>query len=181
MRCPKCEETHLESKTVHKVEIDECESCRGIWFEQNELRMVKDRTDDDLNWLDFDLWKHEDRFHAVDRPYPCPRCDEQMMGMLYGDTRVEVVCCTSCKGVWLDGGQLERIIEALEKELLTMSVSDYAAASLREARDIFAGEEGLASDWRDFTNVLRMLEYRLFSGSKLMQLLMDLGHSNPVR
>ena len=83
MHCPKCEDTELTAVHVHEVEIDECASCRGIWFDENELRKVKDRTDEDLNWLDFDLWKHEDRFRATWQDTPCPRCDEQLVAVDY--------------------------------------------------------------------------------------------------
>ena len=181
MRCPKCEDTELTAKRVHEVEIDECASCRGIWFDEDELRKIKDRTDEDLNWLDFDLWKHEERFRATWQDAPCPRCEQQLVAVEYAETGVVVDVCRSCKGVWLDGGELEGIVAALEEEALQMTPSEYLSAALDEARQVLVGDEGLASDWRDLVGVLRMMKYRIFSGGKVARLLADAARANPIR
>ena len=42
MNCPVCS-VALERKLVQQVEIDECPECKGVWFEDDELRKAKDR------------------------------------------------------------------------------------------------------------------------------------------
>lgn len=162
MQCPRCE-TELGSRTVGEVELEACASCGGLWFEDQELRKAKDQADPDLAWMDFEIWKHGDRFEVSVAPLRCPSCDVDMAAVEYDTTRIEVDFCLRCQGVWLDGGEFEKIIQSLEQELLDKDLPDYIAASLREARQVLAGPEPLASEWKDLRTVLRMLEYRILS------------------
>jgi Zn-finger nucleic acid-binding protein len=162
MKCPRCGD-ELQKRKIGAVEVGECAACKGIWFDEGELGKAKDETDPDLNWLDFELWQHEDEFHVAVRPIKCPRCDVQMAAIEYGTTKVEINYCTKCKGVWLDTDEFKKIIDALIEELLTKSVHDYVRASVDEAKEIVAGPESAMSEWKDFLTVVRMLEYRILS------------------
>ena len=163
MDCPRCAAI-LRAGEIETVQINECAQCKGIWFEQDELRQAKDADDPDLNWMDFEIWKDEDRFHISLGTLRCPRCDFPMAAIKYGATGIEIDCCTQCDGIWLDGSEFEGIINALNAELAAKSVSDYARASLSEAQEIVAGPEGLVSEWRDLMTVIRMFQYRALVG-----------------
>jgi Zn-finger nucleic acid-binding protein len=143
------------------VEIDRCAQCGGTWFDRGELQKAKDATDPDLSWMDFDLWREEDHFQISPGARPCPKCQVPMATIAYGDTGVEIDVCPQCQGIWLDQGEFERIVEALEQEVETKSVPDYVRASLEEAREVISGPERTASEWRDLATVLRLFEYRL--------------------
>ncbi len=160
MNCPKCE-AELESRNVEGVELNRCPTCKGHWFDDQELRKVKDLADTDLNWMDFELWKHPDRFRASPANSPCPRCDEGMVAIDYDNTEIEVDFCTQCRGVWLDRWEFEKIIAALTEELLTKTQSAYVQATIEEAKEILSGPESFLSEWRDFFTVLRMLTCRI--------------------
>jgi len=160
MNCPRCQ-SELQTRSTDGVEIDECPSCKGIWFDADELRRVKDEEDKDLNWMDFDLWKHADRFRVNTKPVNCPNCSTGLVTIDYDETGVEIDHCTHCRGVWLDAGELEKIIGSLSEELLNKDVSDYMRASLKEARELVTGPESFLSEWKDFATVLRMLQYRI--------------------
>ncbi len=163
------------------VEIEECPACHGIWFDDDELRKVKDATDSNLNWLDFQLWKHKDRFRVSARPELCPCCAKPMVAIDYDKTGVEVHYCTACRGVWLDGGALQKIIAALEHELDTMTASQYLRATVKEATDIVAGPEGVVSEWRDFLTVMRLMRTRLFvEHPGLLKLILGVENSGPL-
>ena len=86
----------------------------------------------------------------------------EMVALQYGSTGVTIDCCEGCHGIWLDRGELERIVGALTDELRTKSLGDYVRASVEEARELFTGTESLASEWRDLRSVLRLLELRFF-------------------
>ena len=160
-QCPKCQ-TGLQAADIGPVEVDECRECKGVWFDTDELRQAKDATDTDLNWMDFEIWKHEDRFESQPSARKCPSCEKPMVSLRYGETQVEIDYCQSCQGTWLDGGEFEKIINSLEKEILTKSFSEYVKESLQEAREIVTGPESFLSEWKDFATVLRMMQYRLF-------------------
>ena len=181
MKCPRCS-NDLQKRTIGAVEIDECGSCKGIWFDEGELRKAKDETDPDLHWMDFELWKHPDRFHVAVKPIKCPQCDVQMASIDYGETRVEVNYCTKCKGVWLDTDEFKKIIDALTDELLTKSVRDYVRSSVEEAKEIVAGPENFMSEWKDFLTVVRMLEYRILTKNpRVSKALADIQTYTPIR
>ena len=162
MKCPRCQDK-VETRSTGGVEIDECSSCQGIWLTADELRRLKDETDKDLAWMDFELWKHPERFRVDSKRIQCPTCATALVAIDYDDTGVEVDFCTDCRGVWLVGGELEKIIEHLSEELLPKDSSDYVRASLEEAKELVTGPESFLSEWKDLATVLRMLQYRLLS------------------
>jgi Zn-finger nucleic acid-binding protein len=181
MKCPRCGE-ELQKRTVGSVEIDECQGCKGIWFDEDELRKIKDETDADLNWMDFELWKHHDRFHVAQHPIKCPKCDVEMAAINYDKTDVEIDCCAKCRGVWLDSGEFRKVIDALTEELLTKSPKEYIRASLEEAKEVVTGPENFISEWKDFMNVIRMLEYRILTENPhVSQALAKIQSSIPIR
>ncbi len=160
MNCPRCQ-TELETRSVEGVEIDECRDCQGIWLDAEKLRRLKDGTDPDLQWMDFELWDHADRFHLTEKPIDCPACSVPLVAIEYGDTGVAIDCCNGCRGVWLDADEFGKIIAHLSQDLLTTESSEYLRASLEEARELVTGPESFLSEWKDFVTVLRMLQYRL--------------------
>ena len=162
MNCPKCKiEMHL--KNVQGIDVDECEKCEGIWLDSDELRQIKDNVDSDLNWMDFEIWKHPEKFKAKTKRLDCPNCSNAMNVLDYDNIKIEIDYCSKCKCIWLEKDELQKTIEALEKELLTKPMSDYVKATLEEAKELLTGPESFLSEWKDFTTILRFLQYRILS------------------
>jgi Zn-finger nucleic acid-binding protein len=181
MKCPCCN-ADLKCKMVKDVEVDECNQCKGIWFEDDELRKAKDSTDSDLNWLDFEIWKHKDKSQARARNLACPQCNQTLVAIDYADTGVEIDYCPECKGTWLDKGEFKKVIDALTNELLTKSFSEYIKVSLEEAKEIITSSESFVSEWKDFTTVFRMMQYRLFvENPKLLDITINIQRINPIK
>jgi Zn-finger nucleic acid-binding protein len=164
------------------IEVDECEKCKGIWFDAGELRKAKDLTDENLNWMDFDIWKHEDLFKTKPANLPCPQCDKALVSINYADTDVEIDYCPACKGTWLDKGEFKKIIDALTNELHTKSFSEYITSSIEEAKEIITGPESFLSEWKDFSVVLTMLQIRLFvEKPKLVETINSIQRASPIK
>lgn len=181
MDCPECNKK-MQNCIVGSVKVKECPSCNGTWFEEEQLRIAKEQIDPDLNWMDFELWKHPDKFKIMGNPISCPFCSAKMVSIDYRDTGIEIDYCQNCRGVWLGGKKFLQIITALTDELENMSSADYFRATLHEASQIFSGPESFISEWRDFITVIKLLEYRLLSANpKLQKLLADFQASNPIR
>jgi Zn-finger nucleic acid-binding protein len=181
MKCPCCN-IDLKSKIIKDVEIEECNKCKGIWFEDDELRKAKDSADSDLNWMDFEIWKHKDKTKARSRNLACPQCNQTLVAVDYAETNVEIDYCPKCKGTWLDKGEFEKIIDALTNELLTKSFSEYIKESLEEAKEIITGPESFVSEWKDFTTVFKMMQYRLFADNpKLLDTVTNIQRINPIK
>jgi Zn-finger nucleic acid-binding protein len=181
MECP-VDGTVLETHTFYSVSIEECRQCRGLWFEEDELRKTKDEAKPVLNWLDFDLWSNQDAFAVVGSSRRCPQCGKNMAVVSYASTGITVDYCVEGHGVWLQKGDFESIIDALHQETLTKNFSEYVAASLKEAKEIITGDEGFISEWKDFLTVTRLLQHRILADNpKFAELLFALQSSSPFR
>ena len=158
--CPTCS-TSLEPGTLHEVAVSRCASCGGVWFDEEGFREAKDLADENLRWLDFDLWKEHESFTVPSHGVDCPCCGKRMFTLRYADTPVEVDTCHDCRGVWLDEKEFERIVSALEDELARMPASELLAAAFHEAAEIVKGPESLLSEWKDTARVLQLLKLRI--------------------
>jgi len=159
--CPTCSE-ELRSETVATIQVDQCPKCKGLWFEDQEFQLAKDHAGKDLAWMDFEIWKHPDRFQVEPRHLKCPGCRSELVAIRYGSTKETVDYCKFCRGVWLEKGEFQRIIQALTEQLMQTSATDYLRASLGEAKELFTGPESFLSEWRDLEAVLRLLQLRFF-------------------
>lgn len=181
MNCPNDGE-ELVRKTFEGVEVGECPRCHGIWFEKGELSQAKDINEPDLRWQDFDLWSDHESFEFQWSERICPVCGEKLVTMVYGDTGVELEYCKDKHGVWLDKGEFEALIAALENEANRKGSLQYLGETIAEARELVTGSEGLASEWRDFASVVRLLQYRLLAEHpKLAEFLTAFQSANPIK
>jgi len=152
-----------------------------MWFEADELRTAKDSTDPDLNWMDFEIWKHEDQFKTTLKNMSCPKCSKALVAIIYSNTGVEIDYCPDCRGTWLDKGEFKKIIDSLTHELETKSFSEYVKSSIEEAREIITGPEPFISEWKDLSTVFRMMQYRLFvENPKVLETVITLQQTNPI-
>jgi Zn-finger nucleic acid-binding protein len=92
---------------------------------------------------------------------PCPVCQKSLARIEYPDTTVIVDICVAGHGIWLDKGEFEGIILALQKELESKPGSDYLRETLHQATELVSGHERFASEWKDFATVFRLMEYRI--------------------
>ncbi len=116
MDCPKCDGS-LGEQTFGGVSVDRCDKCHGIWFDANEVRALvahaQARPDD------VPKTKTSAVAEALDAALgTCPRCGESLL-------RVESLAieslhydqCMSCRGAWLDAGELAQIVKQPDAEL----------------------------------------------------------------
>lgn len=119
MRCPNCDAT-LRNTVYEGINIETCPSCRGEWLDATELKKIvqirEQRFDPQerraiaesmtITPIDIEL---------EDRDLPCPKCSGQTDAINYGgDTGIVIDKCTSCKGIWLDHDEMEKIQMVVE-------------------------------------------------------------------
>jgi Zn-finger nucleic acid-binding protein len=161
MKCPDCSH-ELKPLNYKGIQIHECGHCKGRWFDRDELRQAKDRTDQDLRWLDFDPFGADaDKNKTPSRGKQCPRCEIRMDAIKYDRSNVTIDKCPQCFGIWLDHNEFEGILGYLERLVSTKSASEYAGLTFAEFVRIFTGHEGVLSEVRDFLAVLKLLEERM--------------------
>lgn len=160
MNCPE-DGMVLQQTESHGVKIEECPKCVGRWFDRDELRQAKDRTDEDLRWLDFDPFAREaDESEAGTEGRLCPRCLVKMGVIPYEKSGVRIDKCFLCEGVWLNHGEFEKIVKHLEKEVNSQTADQYQAEAARQLGQVFTGPEGPLSELRDLFSVLHLLRMR---------------------
>lgn len=91
--CPGCQ-SNLQAFHMGPIELDRCPGCRGTFFDGGELEAVLGKP------LSF-----EARGFATSRK--CAACGAAMKASAVGKLSVEQ--CGSCKGVFLDAGELRAL------------------------------------------------------------------------
>lgn len=115
--CPACRKIYLKPYTDPGtgLEIDSCPKCWGLWFDSNELAQF------------FKSGALKNRFYLIEESKPlestgytistraraCPRCKIAMSEKLFGDVSIDI--CPTCHGIWLDDGELQRIVIQFKK------------------------------------------------------------------
>jgi len=161
MICPKCKKNELKEVLFHKVKVDKCKKCSGIWFEADELRKAKDQEDKYLKWLDIDLWKDKEKFKASPSQKGCPKCNLPLYEIEYGKSDIKIDVCKKCNGIWLDKGEFEKIVTYLRHQADSATLSQYLKYTLGEANEILVGPEKTSSEIEDFLIVSKLLQYKL--------------------
>lgn len=114
--CPKCDSV-LDRQVVRRVEVDLCSACGGIWLDRGELVKLKimagRRT---LKTLQ----KPRELVRKVPPTsgrvrLPCPVCDGTLSPLYVNEVAVDI--CGSCRGLWLDNGELDPVIDAMGEGL----------------------------------------------------------------
>lgn len=108
MRCAKCSDVELSAATVAGVEVDTCARCGGVWCDDRELQALLDAPRATLAPLRGGTPPEPD-----DRTAHCPRDGGRLVRMYSSRTRtVTVDACPDCQGIWLDAGELDRLLAA---------------------------------------------------------------------
>jgi len=93
---------------LDEVEIDHCTSCEGVWLDAGELELL---LEDSAEKGDF-LSSLKTEKATEEKARKCPICLKKMEKVLVGtDRRVRIDRCRKNDGIWLDGGELEEIVQ----------------------------------------------------------------------
>lgn len=165
--CPICQQP-LSSAIVSNVEVDYCPICLGMWFERDELRWAKDEKDEELRWLDIDLWKDEENFKIARGIRLCPYCRVPLYEVYYGDSKIVVDVCNLCHGVWLDRAEFKKIIDYLKRKKDYEILHNYAKNVFRQFAEIFVGPEPIKEEVLDFISLLKVLNYKFLVNHQII-------------
>jgi len=159
MECPN-DNTKLEKVLFHNVEVDYCPKCLGIWFDNDELRLVKDDKDEQLNWLDVNLWKNKEDFKVSSSIKHCPVCRVALTEVGYDKSKVKVDFCKMCNGIWLDRGEFKQVINYLKNKSDYEVLHNYTKNLVLELWEVFTGPEKFREELDDFLMLLKLFSYK---------------------
>ena len=117
LRCPACRKIKLEAKVdpTTELEIDVCPECWGMWFDPNELaQFFTSPTLKDRFFLPEEVKPLETTGYVIStRARACPRCRKAMKEKAFAGVLIDI--CIHCQGIWLDDGELQRIVIQYKK------------------------------------------------------------------
>jgi Zn-finger nucleic acid-binding protein len=119
MQCPKCHQT-LEGIDYEGVHIETCPACGGDWLDAGQLGSIVQARKGRFNEQECLAIAQAatitgTKLAGLNRHLTCPTCGGTTNPENYGDdTGLIVDKCTSCHGVWLERGEIEKIEELVE-------------------------------------------------------------------
>ncbi len=173
MNCPNNHKEEMQKALFHNVEVDYCPECLGIWFEQDELRYAKDDKDQQLKWLDFDIWKDKKKFKVSDINRKCPVCRIPLVQVSYDDSKVKIDFCKHCQGVWLDRGEFKQIMIYLMRKADYEVLHNYTKNLAQELWEVFSGPEKFREELADFFMLLKLLNYKFVTQHPFLNSLIE--------
>lgn len=140
LECPRCK-SEMREAWYKNAFIDNCNKCKGTFFDQGEMFAVLGATADPSYW---------DRPETGGRVRPgkilCPRCSAEMLlqDVAKDDLKVEIDRCPNCGGIWLDSGESEKIMSIGARMIDVVNAERRAAlADLAKMGDVSFSPPGL--------------------------------------
>jgi Zn-finger nucleic acid-binding protein len=110
MICPVCRKSMLVVE-YNKVELDYCETCKGVWFDSGELELLLGMEKPGSLVADM-LKSPEAKSNEAKRK--CPICAQKMKKSILGqEPKVLVDVCRRGHGLWLDGGEVGQLLKQM--------------------------------------------------------------------
>jgi len=110
MICPACKYDMLVVE-YHNIELDYCNSCKGVWFDSGELELLLKS-----QILEEPKAFFDDILNSQEAAYPekkrnCPICGHKMKKTaIGGQTEILIDICRDKHGLWFDGGEVTQLI-----------------------------------------------------------------------
>jgi Zn-finger nucleic acid-binding protein len=106
MKCPKCKSETLVCFKIEDVVVDRCSSCDGIWFDAHELAQLLAEDAKQVSSL-----RRGGAHEELDgKKGVCPRDAGELLRVYSAIDRTVILdACPDCRGIWLDGGEFEKL------------------------------------------------------------------------
>lgn len=109
MKCPKCKTETLAVFKVEEVAVDRCSSCDGVWFDAQELGELL--AEDARNVASLRRGGTHEELDG--KKGNCPRDAGELLRVYSAVDRTVIIdACPDCRGIWLDGGEFEKLFAA---------------------------------------------------------------------
>jgi Zn-finger nucleic acid-binding protein len=151
--CPVCS-TDLAHATLSNIRVRYCAKCRGILVPMGALQSLVEELRSQTRGATIPPAADATELR---RKIDCPQCHRHMDAHFYaGPGHVIIDSCENCSSIWLDGGELTRIVQAPEEQfatserLLTSPMTDDSPGSAYTAiakADLAADVVSTAIDW----------------------------------
>ncbi|MBI2851843.1 MAG: zf-TFIIB domain-containing protein [Chloroflexi bacterium] len=113
MICPVCNSL-LVVVEYHRIELDFCPRCQGVWFDSGEVELLLKSTgrEDAPRFLD-DLLTGKDAARAEGKR-KCPICHRAMRKTACSQQPgILIDACRNKDGLWFDGGEIDQLLRQI--------------------------------------------------------------------
>jgi Zn-finger nucleic acid-binding protein len=111
LKCPR-DGVLLENAKEHNIQIDRCPSCKGAWYDNDELAILETTAG-----ADADQRRGSIDYAVRDSSLSCPICNGPLQAFNYRAYNLELDACKEQHGFWLDGGEAERVKEIMRERI----------------------------------------------------------------
>jgi Zn-finger nucleic acid-binding protein len=116
MNCLRCQ-TRMKKVVKDHVLVDQCTECGGIWLDGGELAMLEQGAG--LEQAEIMQQARRELLNEAERLVSvvgfCPTCEQEKLHPVQ-KRGVELDVCRHCGGMFLDAGELEKMLEGEQKQ-----------------------------------------------------------------
>ncbi|WP_299792911.1 rhomboid family intramembrane serine protease [uncultured Shewanella sp.] len=115
--CPDCPQSVMKVYDFHGEEVDCCQSCGGMWFENGELNAALSKADNGDDKVRVEETLGQRLGQSTRRCNHC-NCSMERYHLMDG-YQIEVDVCHRCSGVWIDEHERQKVVQSpMVKQLL---------------------------------------------------------------
>jgi Zn-finger nucleic acid-binding protein len=101
----------------HDIELDYCNSCKGVWFDSGELELLLKSQGLEESKTFFDGIFDSQETASPEKKRNCPVCGHKMKKTaIGGQPEILIDICPDKHGLWFDGGEVAQLIRRLAGE-----------------------------------------------------------------
>jgi len=116
MICPVCKYDMIVVE-YHNIELDYCNSCKGVWFDSGELELLLESYGLEETKTFFDGILNSQEAVSSEKKRNCPICGHNMKKTVIGEQpSILIDICRDEHGLWFDGGEVTQLIRHLAEE-----------------------------------------------------------------
>jgi Zn-finger nucleic acid-binding protein len=149
MECPSCNEV-LRRIEYEGMPVCTCPGCNGEFLDGKRLKYIERKKEIVFDRAERNRLLHVKTGPEKEKRLTCPRCGGVMAKGRYRKTEVIIDHCGSCRGVWLDDMELEKIQALGEAGKTGGSDRPSLAAAVVGARAAAVSEPGESTDGQGF-------------------------------
>jgi len=116
MICPVCKYPMIVVE-YHNIELDYCNSCKGVWFDSGELELLLRSQGLEEPKAFFDGIFTTQEAASSEKKRNCPICGRKMKKTaIGGQPEILIDICRDKHGLWFDGGEVTQLLRRLAGE-----------------------------------------------------------------
>ncbi len=116
MYCPACKHAMIVVE-YHRIELDYCPNCQGVWFDSGELELWLKSTgrEDERSFLSEMLNGPE--ADIAEQKRRCPICRQTLKKVSVSkEPEAHIDACPRGNGIWFDGGEVDVLLKEMDRK-----------------------------------------------------------------